>query len=231
MMTTSHELATGRLIDVHGDGDRGVVLLWHGRGSDSREAVAGLAGEIARFGLRVVVPDWSADSADGGRGDLLASVAYARERAVSDGHDPESVTVVGWSLGGTAALGLVLQGESLDLRVRRIVLLSPGDGPRAIDPFSGAPLPDPFPDGSSLCPVDVVSATHDDIATPALVRRLEVRLRAAGWRTSWSDVEADHWSIAMTRLDVEADRGVPADDPASRAAGRQVAAIVAAATS
>lgn len=222
-MTVTEEHAPGRLLDVHGEGDGGVVLLWHGRGADSRSALVGLGRTIAEHGVRVVVPDWDHADADGGRATLLGSLAYARRLAEDVGTDSERLVLVGWSLGGTAALGLV---AASDEPVGRVVLLAPGDGPRAVVPFTGAPLPQTFPDGTRRPPVDLVSPAHDGISTPALVRRLQTRLAASGWSTTWTDLDADHWSIAMTRLDLEADRGVPADDETARHVGRRVAAIV-----
>ncbi|KQV74807.1 hypothetical protein ASC61_07225 [Aeromicrobium sp. Root344] len=226
----TREYAPGRRLDVHGDGAAGVVLLWHGRGTDSRAVVADLAREIAGHGLRVVVPDWDSAAPDGGRSDLLASLEHARGVAHDAGLDPDRLVVAGWSLGGTAAVGLVRRAPSLGVGIAAIVLLSPGDGPRALDPFTGAPLPDPFPSAPHAGPVHVVSAAHDEIATPQLVRGLEARLRAAGWPTTWTEVDADHGSIAMTRYDAEIDRFVPADDPATVAVGRRVAEIVASAS-
>lgn len=225
MITEEH--APGRLADVHGDDGAGVVLLWHGRGADSRTVVADLAGEIAGHGWCVVVPDWDSSAPDGGRSDLLSSLEHARGVATARAIDPDRLVVAGWSLGGTAAVGLVMQAPALGIRVAATVLLSPGDGPRALDPFTGEPLPAPFPAAPHAGPVHVVSATRDDIATPDLVRGLEARLRAAGWPTTWTEVEADHGSIAMTRYDVDLDRFVPADDEATLAAGRRVAEIVA----
>ncbi|KRC65328.1 hypothetical protein ASE12_11475 [Aeromicrobium sp. Root236] len=223
----TEEYAPGRLADVHGDGAVGVVLLWHGRGADSRTVVADLADEIAGHGLRVVVPDWDSSAPDGGRSDLLASLEHARGLAMNHALDPDRLVVAGWSLGGTAAVGLVMQAPALGVRIKATVLLSPGDGPRALDPFTGEPLPAPFPEAPHAGPVHVVSATRDVIATPDLVRGLETRLRAAGWPTTWTEVEADHGSIAMTRYDADRDRFVATDDQATLAAGRQVAGIVA----
>ena len=226
----TREYAPGRRLDVHGDGAAGVVLMWHGRGADSRAVIADLADEITGHGLRVVVPDWDSAAPDGGRSDLLASLEHARGVARDAGLDPDRLVVAGWSLGGTAAVGLVMQAPVLGVGIAATVLLSPGDGPRALDPFTGAPLPDPIPAAPHAGPVHVVSATHDDIATPELVRGLEARLRAAGWPTTWTEVDADHGSIAMTRHDAELDRFVPADDDATVAAGRRVAEIVASAS-
>ncbi len=90
------------------------------------------------------------------------------------------------------------------------MLLSPGDGPRALDPFTGEPLPAPIPEVANACPVHVVCAIRDEIATPQLVRGLAARLEAAGWPITWTEIDADHGSIAMTRYDAELDRFVPA---------------------
>lgn len=153
-------------------------------------------------------------------------MAYARRLAERIGTDPEQVVLVGWSLGGTAALGLV---AALGERVGRLVLLAPADGPGAPVPFTGEPLPETFADGSRRPPVDVVSPVHDDVVTPDQVRRLAARLEASGWSTTWTDLEADHWSVAMTRFDAAADRGVP-DWDVALPAGRRVAEIVAPST-
>jgi hypothetical protein len=75
----------------------------------------------------------------------------------------------------------------------------------------------------------VLSAIDDDLTPPELVRGLASRLRTAGWPTTWLDVQADHGSIAMTTYDADADRFVRSDDERVVEAGRQVAAVVAAA--
>lgn len=222
-MATTEEYAPGRLVDVHTGGDRGVVLLWHGKGAESRPELAGLGEAIARHGLHVVVPDWDWAAADA-RTALLDSLTYARRVAEEIGTDPREVVLVGWSLGGTAALGLV---TALDEPLARVVLLAPADGPGALVPFTGAPLPDTFPDGSDRPALHFVTPVHDDVVRPDVVRGLAERVEAAGWSTTRTDLEADHWSVALTRFDVVADRAVPTDDPAAHAAARQVARIVA----
>lgn len=219
----TEEYAPGRLVDVHDGGDRGVVLLWHGKGAESRPELAGLGAEIARHGWHVAVPDWDWSAADAGTA-LLESLAYARRVAVRIGTQPRDVVLVGWSLGGAAALGLV---AALDEPVARVVLLAPADGPGALVPFTGQPLPDTFPDGAGRPALHFVSPVDDDVVRPAVVRGLAERVTAAGWSTAWTDLAADHWSVAMTVFDVEADRAVPTEDPAVLTVGRQVAAIVA----
>jgi dienelactone hydrolase len=218
------EYAPGRLLDVHGEGDAGVVLLWHGRGAHSRSDVAGLAGAVASHGRQVAVPDWDCDERDGGRSALEASLRYAYRRAERIGLDPREVVLVGWSLGGTAAVGLVT-GDS-NPPVRRAVLLSPGDGPRAVDPFSGHPLPAAFPDGTGRARIDLVSGSRDTIATPELVHGLEARLRAVGWQTTFTEVDADHGSMVLGEQDESSGDFVPGSDSHSLEVGRRIAAIV-----
>lgn len=186
----------GRQLDVHGEGDRGVALLWHGRGPDNRGALADLGGQIADAGLRVVVPDWDSHADDAGRSELLASLRHARGLASGLGLDPSRLVVGGWSLGGTAALDLVLHASELDLPPVRTVLFAPGDGPDAVGAFSGEALPAQFPAGADFLPVDVVLGVDDDVTEPAMVTGLVDRLRASGWATTLTEVEADHWTIA-----------------------------------
>ena len=99
----------------------------------------------------------------------------------------------GWSLGGTAAVSLAVHAKRLGLPPVRIVLVAPGDGPRAVDPVSGSPLPETFPSGNDV--IDIVYGTADDISYAALVLGLDARLRAAGWRTRVTGLDADHVSI------------------------------------
>jgi dienelactone hydrolase len=222
----TEEYAPSRSLDVYGEGGKGVVLLWHGRAANSRGAVAGLAAVIAAHGRRVLVPDWDSDRPDGGRSALVASVLHARRLSEQTGRDPDDLVVAGWSLGGTAAVGLAT-GEDERLRVGRVVLLAPGDGPRAVDPFSGKPLPSAFREGPGRTRIDVVCGRHDAVATPELVRGLEARLRSAGWATSFTEVDADHGSIVLARRDDAVGEFVPAVDTVLSAAARTVAAIVA----
>jgi dienelactone hydrolase len=192
-VTSTEEYAPGRLIDVHGDGVAGLVLMWHGRGPNERGALAPLARSVAAHGVRVLAPDWSSEAEDAGRADLLTSVRYARECGASLGLDPGRLVVVGWSLGGTAAVSLTVHAKRLGIPPVHVVLLAPGDGPRAVDALSGSPLPATFPPGRSQ--IDIVHGTRDEISHAGLVLGLEARLRAAGWRTTLTELDTDHVAI------------------------------------
>jgi predicted esterase len=70
----TEEYAPGRHVDVHGEGQDGVVLMWHGRGPDERAAMAPLAQAVALAGVRVLAADWDSTAVDHGRSDILGSL-------------------------------------------------------------------------------------------------------------------------------------------------------------
>ncbi|MCW2768765.1 MAG: esterase [Aeromicrobium sp.] len=226
---TTEEYAPGRHLDVRGEGGP-VVLLWHGRGADAREVLATLSDHIAGHGVTVVTPDWDAGRPDGGRADLLTSVRRAREIAADRGQDPDTIVVAGWSLGGVAAVSLALHARRLGVGVGGLVLIAPADGPRALDPISGQPLPTPMPSGSGRCRVDVVYGEDDTITPPDMVCGLELRLRAAGWSTSLHALDGDHGEVVGATYDERRDAFVPSHSARARQDATTVAAIVAAAT-
>lgn len=226
------EYAPGRSIDVLGRADHGIVLLWHGRGIDHRGSMYPLAERIAARGILALPADWSSEAPDGGRADLLGAWRYARDAAEQHGHDPDSVVIAGWSLGGTAALSLAVHSASLGGEPGGIVLIAPGDGPRVRDPFNGQALPTRFPSGTGRCPVNLVYGHDDPLSTPDLVSGLELRLRASGWATSMHAVDADHAEVVGTRYAARVERYLPSSTERATTAADAVAdVIVAAATS
>lgn len=227
MVTQEH--APGRLVDVRGDHGP-VVVLWHGRGADARGVLATLSELIAAHGITVVTPDWDADHPDGGRADLLSSVRLAREIATERGQDPDTIVVAGWSLGGVAAVSLALNTRRLGIGVGGLVLIAPADGPRAIDPLSGQPLPTTLPSGAGRCRIDIVYGENDTITPPDMVSGLELRLRAAGWSTSLHSLPGDHGEVVGATYDERRDAFVPSRSARSIVDATSVAAIVAAAT-
>lgn len=220
------EYAPGRLVDVHGGGQDGVVLLWHGRGPDERAALAPLATTIASSGVRVLAADWDSTAPDHGRSDVLGSLMYVRQTAAELGIGPTDVVVAGWSLGATAALSLAAEPGG-----PRAVLLAPGDGPRAVSAVTGDPLPEAFPAPTGRRTVDILHGTRDDISHPALVNGLAARLRSSDWQPVVTALAVDHSGIVGLAIDPDTQDYVPAQDPVVLEATSQVAAaIVAAAT-
>jgi predicted esterase len=223
----TEEYAPGRLVDLHGEGQDGVVLMWHGRGPDERAALAPLTRLIALSGVRVLAADWDSTAADHGRADVLGSLAFARRTAADVGIAPDDVVVAGWSLGATAALSLAVAPDG----PAHTVLLAPGDGPRAVSAVTGVPLPAVFPESAGGRTIDILHGSRDDISHPALVHGLASRLRASGWAPAVTELAVDHSGIVGLAIDPATELYVEAQDPiVLEATERVVATIVAAAT-
>lgn len=223
----TEEYAPGRLVDIHGDGQDGVVLMWHGRGPDERAALTPLARLVTLSDVRVLAADWDSTAADHGRADVLGSLAYARRTAADLGIDPGDVVVTGWSLGATAALSLAVAPDGQ----AHTVLLAPGDGPRAVSAVTGEPLPAVFPASTSGRTIDMLHGSRDDISHPTLVHGLSARLRASGWAPTVTELAVDHSGIVGLAIDPATELYVAARDPIVVEATERVAAtIVAAAT-
>jgi dienelactone hydrolase len=225
------EYAPGRRMLERGQADHGVALLWHGRGVAGAHWMRPLADQVAARGVLALAADWSSEADDHGRTDLLMSLRYAREAAEQHGHDPDSITVAGWSMGGTAAMSLAMFVKRLGAGLGAAVLIAPGDGPRAIAGISGLPLPATMPPGAGRAPIDVVYGRRDASATPDLVTGLELRLRTGGWVTSLHEVDTDHAGIVGTRFDERREQYVPSSAAHAVHAVGVVATIVADAVS
>ena len=102
------EYSPGRSADVYGDAAQPTVLMWHGAQTDSRAAMRPLAERVHGHGLAVVLADWDSHADDAGRADLVASARFAHQRAGG-----ASLTVVGWSMGGTCAVDLAVMHPDL----------------------------------------------------------------------------------------------------------------------
>lgn len=227
---TSREYSPGRRAHLFGSPDHGIALLWHGRGIDQGRAMQPIAERVAAAGLLAISVDWSSEEPDRGRGDLMSSLRFARELASEHGLDPDRIVLAGWSLGATAALGVAMHTEALGTPVAGVVLIAPGDGPRAVNPTTGTPLPATFPAGSHRAPITLVFGQDDLSSTPDLVSGLELRLRAAGWTTSLHAVDADHAGVVGARFDERTERYLPSRTGRARAAADTVADLVVAAT-
>ncbi len=189
MTSPAVEYAPGRAASVVGSGP--TVLLWHGRGPNERLALARLAEEIAGHGRRVVVPDWDSTADDGGRADLLTSLRFARESA---DHDPDEVTLVGWSLGGVAAASLTLHQRRLGITLARTVCVAAGSFDR-VDPISGSLLGDAPPRVERSTTIAFVHGLLDDFVLTDEVRRTHAQWNDAGWPTTLDELAADHFTI------------------------------------
>jgi predicted esterase len=222
------EYAPGRSVDVHRGGTRGHVLVWHGRGPNQRPALATLGALIAEHGLTVVVPDWSSERQDGGRVELLASLGFIRDLMERDGADPATLTLVGWSLGGAAAIGVTIAADRLGVGLSHVVGLGNG-GYLGDEPISGAPIPAELPGDGHRPPFTLLHGVADDIAPVAGARAFAQQLEQQGWPVELVELPTDHWGIVGTTYDHTTDTCSPADDDTTRRVVRDVADRIAAA--
>ncbi|OJZ74581.1 esterase [Mycobacterium paraffinicum] len=213
------EYAPGRLADVYGDSTQPTVLLWHGMQTDARAAFRPLAGMLAERGAAVVAPDWNSHADDGGRGDLLASLDFTRERA----SDPDGIVLVGWSMGGCAAAGLTLRGD-VDL-AHTVCLAGAFMVP---DPLTGRVPTDALTADRAGAPFTLLHGLADDVVPVTASRDFAARLRQVGWPVELVELTADHGSIAGADYDPVADRYEPGTSDEALRAAEEVAARIAA---
>lgn len=216
-----HEYAAGRLLDSYGDSGP-VVLLWHGRGPDERDVLAGLAARVARAGAQVLVPDWRSDAADHGRGHLLVSLGFARGRS-------DDLVLAGWSRGAAAAVAVALLGDD-GWRPRAAVTLAGGFGGASHEPISGLLPPELVARGGGAVPFHLLHGTDDEVVPVDRSRRMAAALAEHGWPVRFDELDTDHAGIVGAVYDPAIGRCRPSDAPAVvAAAGRSAAAILRAA--
>ncbi|MFJ3217736.1 alpha/beta hydrolase family protein [Kitasatospora sp. NPDC086801] len=219
--------ADGRLMDVHHPpadtaGPAPVVLLWHGRGPDERDVLRPLAQEAAGLGLLVFVPDWRSDRTDGGRAELLASLAHARRSAAAYGGDPDRLVLAGWSLGGREAIAVATHPDTpAELRPVAAVGISSSYARPAVT-TGDAPL-DLLTEQPSPVPLWLVHGTEDGVLDIEHTRQLSAAVPTAEFLA----LATDHAGVVMTVYDAEADRCLPTTAEAVLRAGRRTAAVLA----
>lgn len=216
------QYAPGRLVDLYGDRSDPTVLLWHGMQTDARAAVGPLAEMLAGHRLGVVAPDWNSHAEDGGRADLVNSVAFARSLPGA----AEGLLLVGWSMGAAAAAGLTLHASDFDVTLVHTVCL--GGAFTARDPISGASPSDGLRSADVGAPFTLLHGVGDDVVPVTASREFAAELRRAGWPVTLAELDADHGAIAGARYDAAADRYVPASDTPTLAVAADVAARIAA---
>ncbi|MFF4291344.1 alpha/beta hydrolase [Streptomyces sp. NPDC001633] len=223
----------GKQLDVHrpagAAGPLPTVLLWHGIGPDERDVLEPLARTAAARGLLVLVPDWRSDAADGGRSQLLESLAFARKEAGGLGGNGESFVLAGWSAGAGAALGVALRPEVAEEWRPKAVVGVAGRYDLPARTTGSAPLADLAAGRDPAVPVHLVHGSRDPIVAPRYSRDLAEALRAAGHPVTLQEPDTDHAGVIMTAYDPTTDRCVPTNDGSAVAAGHLVAGVLAAA--
>jgi acetyl esterase/lipase len=219
----------GKVLDVYRPGDDTVVpvvLLWHGVGPDERDVLGTLAGAVAERGAMVLVPDWRRDSADGGRAQLLTSLAFAREHCAGMGGDPDRFVLAGWSMGGMAAAGVALHPElaggwrpsAVACFGSSFVRIAPTTGTAPADDLAGTSLPP--------VPFWLVHGTDDPVVPVARSVAFAAGLAARRWPVRFEQPDTDHAGVVMTVYDPELGRCRPAHDGRALTAGRRTAKLL-----
>jgi predicted alpha/beta hydrolase family esterase len=210
------EYASGRTVDLFDDAAGPTVLMWHGAQTDARTAMRPLAELVAGHGLVVVVPDWDSHADDRGRGDLLRSVEFARQRA-------DGLILVGWSLGAAAAAGLAIHARRFNVPVTHTVCLAGAFMAR--DPITAAQLPTELP--AQRTPFTLLHGSADDVVPVETSRSFAATLNDNEWPVEFVELAADHGSIAGAVYDSGVDRYFAAEDPRVLAVAADVAARIA----
>ena len=226
------EYDRGRFVDVlrtvrsHG---APVVLMWHGSGPDERDALVPLATAVAAHGPVVLAPDWQSADLGVGALELLASIAFVRDRVAGLGGDPSRVVLAGWSLGASAVADLALHPDLADGWCPSAIVelaggydRSPfGDQSTDRDPMAGEPT------GGAGRRALLFHGTSDHlIPLQRSVHASEV-LAGAGWRVTLRQMDCDHAGVIGTVYDRRLRRCVPSADAGRLAVMSAVARQVA----
>jgi dienelactone hydrolase len=196
--------------------------MWHGAQTDARATFGPLAERVADSGFAVYVPDWDSHAGDRGRADLVASLDLVREPST------EAFILVGWSMGGVAAAGATIHAARLGLRIAHTVCLA---GAFMVDdPVSAKPLPTDLADCRDRAAFTLLHGDADDVIPVAVSRQWADTLRRNEWPVDFTELHADHGSIAGATYRPAVDRYVASDDPTSLNVADDVAARIVAAT-
>ena len=163
------------------------IMVWHGRGPLEGAAMAGLAERLAAAGYRVFVPEWDSRAADGGRTDLTASLNYARTEAGS------AFVLLGWSLGGKAAITLGMGVGDLNWLPAAVIGLAPAtitaEPPFDESPYANSARP------PNRVPFTLIHGSQDEVVSVRESRRFHQRATTHGWNVTLHETSASHASI------------------------------------
>lgn len=158
-----------------------------------------LAQALERAGVDVLVPDWDSTLADQGRAELLASLKTGLDLA-----DGRPVVVIGWSLGGTAAVSLA----SLDAK-GVVAVVGLATDCKARSPLTGRTLDTA---GSPGVAIELVHGIEDTVVP---VEGTVQFARHSG--ISLTLVQTDHAGVIGCEFDVAAHLCIPSrSDRAAR---------------
>jgi predicted esterase len=216
----------GQMLDIYRIPDAPVVLLRHGVGGNERDRLEPLARATAALGVTLYVPDWQARTPDGGRAELLASLAFTREQVSSAGGDDGAIVLAGWSRGGKAAAGLALNpAPAHGWRPAAVVCL--GSGHQNPAPTTGnSVLTDLEQSTAAPVPFWLVHGIHDPVVNVSQSREFAALLAARGWPVQLREVPTDHAGVVMSCYDPDLQRCRQTTDPATLDAGYLSARVI-----
>jgi predicted esterase len=225
ILDTVRYTSDGQLLDIHraaAPDAAPTVLLWHGRGPAERDVLGGLAAAVARLGATVLVPDWRPDAPDGGRPHLAASLRFAWDFV----RDPAEIVLVGWSLGGRAAMATALQTDPPEgWRPAAVV----GVAARYNQPEPLLALPSPM----DVCatapplPIHLVHGTADKVCAFENARAFQSVLASHGRQAPLTELSTDHAGAVMAEYVLDLGRCRPAQSGSPFREGLRTAHVIA----
>lgn len=187
-----------------------VVVLWHGRGPGEAHVLRRLATALHSDGHTVVTPNWDASAADRGAAVLRSSLEQAS--AIAAEHPSVPLVLVGWSLGGTAALSLALASSGAP---RPAAVVGLAADVRERSPLNGALPGDQVSSGIDVLPIFLVHGADDAVVPAAGAEEFARACLAAGIACTLTVVESDHAGVLGTEYDPRVGICVPSDGPAA----------------
>ncbi|MFW3169520.1 hypothetical protein [Geodermatophilus sp. CPCC 206100] len=171
--------------------------------------LASLAAACAHRAVRTVVPDWDVGAPDRGADALRSSLRVARGIADRAG---APLVVVGWSLGGTAALSVAL--ASLGGGAVVVGLAADTD---ERSPLTGrSPAAELGRQGQRVPRLSLLHGTADTVVRPDRAEEFRDRCAAAGVACELTLVDTDHAGVIGTAYDPTRRLCVPSTGPAAR---------------
>ncbi|MEV0931984.1 alpha/beta hydrolase [Streptomyces phaeochromogenes] len=224
VMDTVRYSSDGQLLDIHraAAADAPTVLLWHGRGPAERDVLGALAAEVARLGATVIVPDWHPDAPDGGRPHLEASLRFTWDYV----RDPAKVVLVGWSLGGRAAMATALRPDPPE-GWRPAAVVGIAARYNQPEPLLGLPSPMAVCAAAPPLPIHLVHGTADRVCDFANAQEFQAVLAACGRPAPLTVLTTDHSGAVMAEYASELGRCRPAHSGSAHREGLRTARVIA----
>ncbi|MEU5344734.1 MULTISPECIES: alpha/beta hydrolase [unclassified Streptomyces] len=224
VMDTVRYSSDGQLLDIHRAAapDAPTVLLWHGRGPAERDVLGALAAEVARLGATVIVPDWHPDAPDGGRPQLAASLRFTWDFV----RDPAEVVLVGWSLGGRAAMATALRPDPPE-GWRPAAVVGIAARYNQPEPLLGLPSPMAVCASAPPLPIHLVHGTADRVCDFANAHEFQAALAACGRPAPLTVLTTDHSGAVMAEYASELGRCRPAHSGSAHREGLRTARVIA----